>query len=121
MNTQKIEELEATIALAQAQIAELKKPQKKVIDMSVRIKSGIDVEASDYIAFEVLGLADGYVMPYDKGGECLKCIGNQEVYTYTSEQVKKIALSFFDAFPKHDSLHMESIFEAWFEKYGHKL
>lgn len=44
--TQKIEELEATIALAQAQIAELKKPKKKVVDLSVLIASGIDVEVS---------------------------------------------------------------------------
>lgn len=40
---------------------------------------------------------------------------------YTEKQVKAIALTFFDAFPKHDSLHMESIFDAWFEKYGSKL
>lgn len=38
---------------------------------------------------------------------------------YTEEQVKAIALAFFDAFPKHESLHMPSIYDAWFEKYGH--
>jgi hypothetical protein len=40
---------------------------------------------------------------------------------YTPEQVKAITLAFFDAFPKHDSLHMPSIFDAWFEKYGSRL
>ena len=56
--------------------------------------------------------------------ECLECadhIADTSKKVYTPEQVKRIALSFFDAFPKHDSLHMESIFEAWFDKYGSKL
>lgn len=50
--------------------------------------------------------------------EGLYHIADTSKKVYTPEQVKKIALSFFDAFPKHDSLHMESCFDAWFEKYG---
>ena len=48
-------------------------------------------------------------------------IVNTNKKVYSEKQVKAIALTFFEAFPKHDSLHMESIFYAWFEKYGSKL
>lgn len=40
---------------------------------------------------------------------------------YTEDQVKNITLAFYEYLPQHDSIHTESCFDAWFERYGCKL
>lgn len=42
-------------------------------------------------------------------------------YKYTAEQVKVIALSFYNSFPPNPSVHTESVYDAWFERYGDKV
>lgn len=40
---------------------------------------------------------------------------------YTEDQVKNITLAFYEYLPQHDSIHTESCFDAWFERYGCKI
>lgn len=41
--------------------------------------------------------------------------------TYTLEQIKRVVVEFHSYCPQNSSIHTESVFDAWFEKYGDKV